>query len=71
MYRDQSCYLPKPNDLILATMQENAQNETLALILIDEISNIGPEMFAQIEMRMRQIMQSDLPFGGVSRAAVF
>jgi hypothetical protein len=54
-------------NLKLLTLQQQAQHLTLALLIIDEISNVGPEMLAQIELRIRQIMENDLPFGGIAQ----
>jgi hypothetical protein len=51
----------------LATLQQQAQHQSLALLVIDEISNVGPEMLAQIELRLRHIMENDLPFGDIAQ----
>jgi hypothetical protein len=64
---DTRLYLSKPNNLKLVTIQQQAQHLTLALLIIDKISNVGPEMLAQIELRVRQIMENDLPFGRIAQ----
>jgi hypothetical protein len=66
MFHDTRIFLPKLNALKLTTIQERAQHETMACKIIDEISFVGPEMFAQDEIRMKQIMNSDEMFGGVA-----
>lgn len=38
----------------------------LKLIIIDEISMVGTRMFHQIDTRLRQIFQTEQPFGGIS-----
>lgn len=38
----------------------------IAYIILDEMSYIGPQMLAQIERRLRNIMGVDEPFGGLS-----
>ena len=35
------------------------------ILLIDEVSMVGSFMFGVIDLRLRDIMQSDLPFGGL------
>ena len=66
MFHDTKTYLPKPDTLKLVILQKQAKQSSLALILIDEISNMGAEMFSQIEKRCRQIMNIDVLFGGLS-----
>ena len=42
---------------------------TIALVVIDEISFIGPEMLAQIDNRLRQLLSKpEIPYGGLSVA---
>lgn len=43
--------------------------KTLVLLIIDEISFLGPEMFAQIDSRLRQLLSKPYtPSGGFSIA---
>jgi hypothetical protein len=67
IFHDTRVYLSKPNHFKLATLQQQAKHQSLALLVIDEISYVGPEMLAQIELRLRQIMENDLPFGGIAQ----
>ncbi len=65
-YRKKGKYLEKLNPTKLLSIQERAQHLKLALLIIDEISFVGPEMFAQVDRRLRQIMQNNEPFGGLA-----
>lgn len=66
IFHDTDIFLPKLNDVKLTSFQERAQHETLACKIIDEISFVGPEMFAQDESRMKQIMGNDEVYDGVA-----
>lgn len=57
-------YVTKPNNQKLASIQCRASTNTLALVIIDEISNMGPELLGQVEKRLRDMMGNDRPFGG-------
>jgi hypothetical protein len=50
----------------LANIQERAQHETMVCKMIDEISFVGPELFAQDDCRMQQMMGDNHPFGDVA-----
>ncbi len=65
IYRKTHMYLPKLNALQLATLQERIQHQTLALLYIDEISFVSPELLAQVDHRAREIMGNNEPFGGL------
>ena len=66
MCHDPNKYVEKLDASRLASIQEHAQHETLALLIIDEISNVSPDMLAQMEKREREKMNNDLPFGGLA-----
>ena len=40
--------------------------KSLKILIIDEISMVGARTFNQVDKRLRQIMQKNCPFGGVS-----
>ncbi len=63
-------YLEKPSPTNLSALQNRVQHTTLALLLIDEISNLGPVMFGHIENRMRHIMENDELYGGLAVIAM-
>ncbi len=66
MIRSHLIFLEKLNLAKLFTLQNHAQKEKLVVLIIDEISFVGPEFFAQIEFCMRQIMGNNKPFGGIA-----
>lgn len=66
LIRKMDRYLSKPSDQKLASIQCRAGTNSLALIVIDEISNMGPELLGQVEKRLRDMMDNDHPFGGLS-----
>ena len=45
--------------------EAQAKYATLKLVIVDEVSMVGSFMFAKMEARLRQIMKSNRPFGGV------
>jgi PIF1-like helicase len=63
-------YLEKPSPTKLSMLQNQVQHNTLALLLIDEISNLGPVMFGLIENRIRPIMENDEMYGGLAVIAM-
>lgn len=63
-------YLEKPSPTNLSMLQNRVQHNTLALLLIDEISNLGPVMFGHIENRMRHIMDNDDLYRGLTVIAM-
>jgi hypothetical protein len=51
----------------LNALQARFKSEKLIMIVIDEISYISPEMLAQIDNRLRQLMgKPETPFGGIA-----
>lgn len=66
LIRKMDHYVTKPNNQKLASIQCRAGTNTLALVIIDEISNMGPELLGQVEKRLRDMMDNDRPFGGLS-----
>jgi hypothetical protein len=46
-----------------AVLRERFRN--VAIVLIDEISMVGPAMLGFVDQRLRQIMDNDLSFGGL------
>ncbi len=66
-------------DIFLADLSTDQLNRlrqfidptTIALVVIDEISYLSPELLAQIDIRLRQIMSTpEIPFGGISIAVM-
>ena len=47
-------------------MKLQAQIEGKSIILIDEISMVGPILFGHVSQRLSQITQKSLPFGGMA-----
>ena len=47
-------------------LRKRLNPETLAFLIIDEASNVSPDMLAQIEKRVKQLCSNDLPFGGLA-----
>ena len=45
--------------------EAQAKYATLKLVIVDEVSMVGSFIFATMEARLRQIMKSNRPFGGV------
>lgn len=51
----------------LNALHARFKSEILIMIVIDEISYISPEMLAQIDNRLRQLMANpETPFGGIA-----
>lgn len=52
---------------LLNALHSRIKSEKLIIIVIDEISYISPEILAQIDNRLRQLMgKPEVPFGGIS-----
>jgi hypothetical protein len=60
-----SC-LEKPTVTTLQNLRDRAQASTIALVLIDEISNVGPRLYGHINTRLQPIMENDEFFGGLA-----
>ena len=58
--------LEKPTASTLSILKERAQVDTIALLVIDEISNVGPRLFAHVHTRMQHIMENDEAFGDLA-----
>ena len=62
-------FLPDMTTDQLNRFRQQIDTTTLALVIIDEISFLGPEMFAQIDNRLRQLLSKpEIPYGGLSIA---
>jgi hypothetical protein len=62
--------LEKPTASTLSILKERAQADTIALLVIDEISNVGPRLFAHVHTRMQHIMENDDAFGDLAVIAM-
>jgi hypothetical protein len=60
-----SC-LEKPTVTTLNNLRDRTQVSTIGLVLIDEISNVGPRLFGHINTRLQHIMENDEFFGGLA-----
>lgn len=62
--------LEKPTASTLSILKERAKVDTIALLVIDEISNVGPRLFAHVNTRMQHIMENDDAFGDLAVIAM-
>ena len=60
-----NAWLPLPKLQQLAKMQSRVNTSTLCMVVIDEISYMGPIIFGQVEARLRSLMASNDTFGGL------
>ena len=64
-----SCYPPTLRPEKVTELRRLLAPDTLAMVIIDEISFIGPEMLAIVQRRLNEIIQNDDPnckFGGLA-----
>ncbi len=66
IFQEKRSFLQKLNAMKFANIQERAQHETMVCKMIDGISLVGPELFAQDKCRMQQMMGDNHPFGYVA-----
>ena len=50
----------------LVDMRRLLNVENLSMLIIDEISNVPPSLFHRVNQRLQQIMNCNLPFGGLN-----
>lgn len=56
----------KPTVTTLNNLRHRAQVSTIALLLIDEVSNVGPRLFGHINTRLQHIIENEEIFGGLA-----
>jgi len=59
-------WLNVPSHQQLARLQSRVDVLTLCLVVIDEVSNMGPIIFAHVDSRLQALMGSTNPFGGLA-----
>lgn len=60
-------FLPDMNIDQLNRLRHQINISSLALVIIDELSYLSPELLAQVDNRLRQLMSNpETPYGGVS-----
>ncbi len=53
------------DDQTILQLRTQLQTDRMAMLIVDEVSTIDARIIAVLDLRLRQLMDIDLPFGGV------